>query len=142
MSPDENPINTQIHRTSDNMPKLTPISVSVIVPVYNVIDYLEPCLNSLKDQTLENIEIIVVDDGSTDGSGDICDKFAENDPRFRIIHKKNEGLSAARNDGLDIARGQYTMFVDGDDWVEPDYCNIPYKTATETGIDILRNREL
>ncbi len=137
MSPDENPINTQIHRTSDNMPEITPISVSVIVPVYNVIDYLEPCLNSLKNQTLQNIEIIVVDDGSTDGSGNICDKFAENDPRVRIIHKKNEGLSAARNDGLDIARGQYIMFVDGDDWVEPDFCSAPYTIATESDIELV-----
>ncbi|MBR3251104.1 MAG: glycosyltransferase family 2 protein [Erysipelotrichaceae bacterium] len=111
--------------------------ISVIVPVFNIEDYIERCLNSLQAQTMKDIEIIVIDDGSTDSSGKICDKFAEEDPRFKIIHKDNEGLSAARNDGLDISKGKYIMFVDGDDWVEPEFCEAPYSIAEETDAEIV-----
>ena len=114
----------------------TPL-ISVIVPVFNIEDYIECCLNSLQEQTMKDIEIIVIDDGSTDSSGKICDKFAEEDPRFKIIHKDNEGLSAARNDGLDISKGKYIMFVDGDDWVEPKFCETPYNVAEETDSEIV-----
>ena len=96
--------------------------VSIIVPVYKVEKYLRQCLDSLVSQTYSNIEIILVDDGSPDNCGIICDEYAEKDSRIIVIHKKNEGLSAARNNGIDIAKGEYLMFVDSDDWVEPTYC--------------------
>lgn len=111
--------------------------VSIIVPVYNVRMYLEQCLDSIINQTLQEIEIIVIDDGSTDGSGQICDGYAQKDTRIIVIHKQNQGLSAARNDGLNIARAEYVMFVDSDDWVEPDFCNIPYQVAIERGSDLV-----
>ena len=111
--------------------------VSIIVPIYNVEEYLEQCLDSLQRQSLKNIEVILIDDGSTDGSGVVCDRYAARDPRFKVIHKKNEGLSAARNDGIKISCGKYIMFVDGDDWVEPDFCKTPYMIAQNTGSEII-----
>ncbi len=93
---------------------------SVIVPVYNVEPYLAQCVASLRGQTCPDLEIILVDDGSTDGSGLLCDGFAREDPRIRVIHKANGGLSSARNAGLDRARGTYIYFVDSDDWAERD----------------------
>ena len=95
--------------------------VSVIVPVYNVEKYLEKCIESISSQTYSNIEIILIDDGSEDNSGEICDKFIEIDKRIIVKHKCNEGVSAARNDGIDIANGKYICFVDGDDYIAQDY---------------------
>lgn len=92
--------------------------ISVIIPVYNVEKYLERCLRSVINQTYKNLEIILVDDGSTDNSGNICDVYKENDNRIKVIHKTNGGLSSARNAGLDIAGGDYIGFVDSDDWIE------------------------
>ena len=89
--------------------------ISIIVPVYNPGEYLIPCLQSLCDQSYKNLEIILVDDGSTDGSGAVCDEFARRDGRIRIIHQKNAGVSAARNGGLDAASGRYVFFLDSDD---------------------------
>ncbi len=114
-----------------------PPEISVIVPVYNTEDYLRQCLDSLSAQTMENIEIIVVDDGSTDRSPKICDEYAEKDPRMIVIHRENGGLSAARNSGLDIAQGEYVLFVDSDDWVEPDFCKVPLDAARQTGADLV-----
>lgn len=94
------------------------VVVSVIVPVYNVEDYLEQCLESIISQTFGNIEIICVDDGSTDRSGEILEKFAEADSRIIVIHKKNGGLSSARNAALSRVKGKYICFVDSDDWLE------------------------
>ncbi len=94
--------------------------ISVIVPVYNVEQYLPRCLDSILAQTYENLEIILVDDGATDGSGAICDVYASKDPRIKVIHKANGGLSSARNAGIDAATGEYLAFVDSDDWIEPD----------------------
>ena len=91
--------------------------ISVIIAVYNVKQYLQRCVKSVINQTFSNIEIILVDDGSTDGSGILCDEFAIKDSRIRVIHQSNKGLSAARNAGLDIAIGEYISFIDGDDWV-------------------------
>ena len=89
--------------------------VSVIVPVYNVRPYLEECLESVVAQTYQNLEILVIDDGSTDGSGEVCDQFAENDSRIRVVHQENKGLGAARNVGLDLATGLVISFLDSDD---------------------------
>lgn len=96
------------------------VKVSIIVAVYNIEAYIEPCLQSVMAQTWKNLEMIVVDDGSEDDSGKICDRYEANDQRIIVIHKKNEGLSAARNEGLSRATGKYIYFLDGDDWIEPD----------------------
>ena len=95
--------------------------ISVIVPVYDVGKYLSTCLDSLLAQTWRNLEIIVVDDGSPDGSWDIMQDYAARDSRVRIFRKKNGGVSAARNFGMDAAEGEYLGFVDPDDWVSPHY---------------------
>lgn len=92
--------------------------ISVIVPVYNVEKYLARCVDSVLAQTYENLEVILVNDGSKDTSGAICDAYAARDSRIRVIHKENGGLSSARNAGLDIAGGEYIAFVDSDDWIE------------------------
>ena len=95
--------------------------ISVIVPVYNVEKYLVRCIESILKQTYKELEIILVDDGSTDKSGKICDSYGNQDDRIIVIHKINAGLGMARNSGLDIATGTYVMFIDSDDYVEPDY---------------------
>lgn len=105
--------------------------ISVIVPVYNVENYLPQCLDSLKAQTWKNLEIILVDDGATDGCPAICDAAALHDARIRVIHQKNGGLSAARNAGLDIARGEWIGFVDSDDYIAPDMYETLYRAAAE-----------
>lgn len=97
------------------------ILISIIVPIYNVEKYINKCIESILNQTIKNIEIILVDDGSTDKCGVVCDKYAELDKRIKVIHKKNGGLSSARNSGLDIAKGDYIGFVDSDDWID---CNM------------------
>ncbi len=94
--------------------------ISVIVPVYNAEQYLERCVNSILDQTYKNLEIFLVDDGSPDRSGDMCDEFAQKDNRIKVIHKENGGQSTARNAALDVMTGAYVGFVDSDDWIEPD----------------------
>ena len=95
--------------------------VSIIVPVYNTEKYLEACVSGLCAQTYDNIEIILVDDGSTDTSGTLCDVFADKDSRIRVLHQKNSGVSAVRNKGMENASGELIAFVDADDIVEPDY---------------------
>lgn len=94
--------------------------ISVIVPVYNTERFLDTCIQSILNQTYQDFEIILVDDGSTDGSPEKCDLYAESDPRIQVIHKKNGGQSSARNVGLDVCKGDYISFVDSDDWIEPD----------------------
>ena len=93
--------------------------VSVVVPVYNTKKYLSECLQSITSQTYKNLEIIVVDDGSTDGSDKICDYFSSKDRRIKVIHKKNEGVVVARKTGYEMATGEYLATVDSDDWIEP-----------------------
>lgn len=93
--------------------------ISVIVPVYNVEKYILRCVESIQRQTYENVEIILIDDGSTDSSGLLCDKYASKDKRISVVHQANAGLSAARNAGLKIAKGEYVGFVDGDDYIHP-----------------------
>ncbi len=94
--------------------------VSIIIPVYNVINYLDCCVQSVLKQSYADLEIILVDDGSTDGSSQICDHWAEKDPRVQVIHKENGGLSSARNAGIESAIGEYLAFVDSDDYISPE----------------------
>lgn len=105
--------------------------VSIIVPVYNIRQYLPNCIKSLLAQSFQNIEILLVDDGSTDGSGKLCDSLAASDRRISVIHKKNGGLSDARNAGLDQARGQWILFVDGDDYLAPNTVELLLRKAAE-----------
>ncbi|HJA50079.1 MAG TPA: glycosyltransferase, partial [Candidatus Fusicatenibacter intestinipullorum] len=93
------------------------VKISVIIPVYNVEKYLKRCLDSVINQTYKNLEIILIDDGSTDNSGKICDEYAQKDERIIVIHKENGGVSSARNKGLDICIGDYISFIDSDDWI-------------------------
>lgn len=113
------------------------ILVSVIVPVYNVEDYLGRCVESILAQTYQNLEIILVDDGAKDSSGSICDAYAAKDHRIRVIHKENGGLSSARNAGIDIARGEYLKFVDSDDWIEPDAVENLLSMALEHQVELV-----
>ena len=110
--------------------------VSIIVPVYNVEKLLSRCLNSLVNQSLSDIEIICVNDGSTDNSLNILKSFSEKDSRIIIIDKQNEGLSVARNTGMNIAKGKYIGFVDSDDWVDLDFYEKLYNSAINNGADI------
>lgn len=111
--------------------------ISVVIPVYNVAKYLPQCLDSVINQNYENLEILVVDDGSTDNSGSICDAYAEQDSRIRVFHTENHGLSAARNYALDRATGDYIAFLDSDDWLEKDAYTILLTEALHTGADIV-----
>ncbi|MBQ6505157.1 MAG: glycosyltransferase family 2 protein [Flexilinea sp.] len=111
--------------------------ISMIVPIYNVERYLKRCLESILNQTYRQIEIILIDDGSTDSCGRICDNYREKDDRITIFHTENRGLSAARNLGIDHAHGEWIMFIDPDDWVEPDFCRIPLLAAREYDADLV-----
>ena len=113
------------------------IKVSVIVPVYNTEKYLDECINSIRNQTLKEIEIICIDDGSPDKCGEILDNYAKEDKRIRVIHQKNAGASEARNKGIEVATGEYLKFVDSDDTIEKDACKISYNRAKEQDADIL-----
>lgn len=110
--------------------------VSIIVPVYNVEHYIEECVSSLIAQTYRSIEIILVDDGSTDGSGVLCDRLADTDSLIRVVHKTNGGLSDARNHGLREASGEWISFVDSDDWVSPIFIEVLLRAALDTGCEI------
>ena len=105
--------------------------VSIIVPIYNVEPYLDRCIQSLINQTLENIEIILVDDESPDNCPQMCDAYAKQDRRIKVIHKKNGGLGLARNSGLEIATGEFVAFVDSDDYVDIAMYQNLYKIAKE-----------
>lgn len=109
-------------RSSSMRPKF-----SIIIPVYNVAPCLRECLDSVLSQTIENLEVLAVDDGSTDGSGKIIDEYAVNDQRIIVLHKGNAGVSSARNAGIDLAHGEYLCFVDGDDIVSPTYLQDLYE---------------
>ena len=105
------------------------------VCVYNTEKYLRDCLDSILSQSYENIELLIIDDGSTDGSGEVCDEYAEKDSRVRVIHKQNGGVSTARNAGLDAAQGNWIAFVDSDDTAAPEYLEKMHKAVLETGAD-------
>lgn len=114
------------------------MKVSIVVPIYKIEEaLLRRCLDSLVQQTLSEVEILLVDDGCPLGGGTICDEYAQRYVQIQVIHQENQGVSAARNTGLSIARGEYYSFVDGDDYVSPDYCRIMYEAAQATGADIV-----
>lgn len=113
------------------------IKVSIIVPVYNAEDYLENCINSMLHQTYSDIEIVLINDGSTDSSSKIIDRYAKKDKRLKSIHIKNSGVSTARNIGLQNATGNWIVFVDSDDWIEPNMISFSVNKALETKADIV-----
>lgn len=110
--------------------------ISVVIPIYNVEKYVEKCVNSVISQTYKNMEIILVDDGSKDKSGEICDSFEKKDKRIKVIHKKNGGLSDARNAGIEIAKGKYISFIDSDDYVSELFIERLYNLCTQNNADI------
>lgn len=111
--------------------------ISIIIPVYNVKRYVGKCLDSIMRQKYENLDIVVVDDGSSDDSGEICDNLVKKDERIRVFHKKNGGLSDARNFGLKKAKGDIVAFVDGDDFVSEDYVSAMYEEMTRNNVDVV-----
>ena len=112
-------------------------TVSIIVPVYKVEDYIRECLDSILAQTYPYFELILVDDGSPDNCGRICDDYAKGDNRIKVVHKVNGGISSARNAGLEVAKGEWIMHVDGDDWIEPDMIESLIEAAQVTGADLV-----
>lgn len=122
-----------VHTGSKNIS--TP-AISVIVPVYNCRDYLASCIDSILGQTFRHFELILIDDGSHDGSETLCDTYAHLDPRVNVIHKANGGVSAARNSGIDIAKGKYLTFVDSDDTLDSTFLEYAFETAETHGVDL------
>ena len=113
-------------------------TISVIVPVFNVAGYLPQCVDSILSQDYGNLEVILIDDGSTDGSGEICDRYAALDSRVRVIHQKNGGAAAAKNAGLRLATGEYLAFADSDDYLEPGAYGFLMKVLLENGADAVQ----
>ncbi len=113
--------------------------ISVIIPIYNIEQYLPRCVDSIVNQTYRDLQIILVDDGSTDGSRDICDYYQQKDERIQVIHKENGGLVTARKAGLEIAEGQYVGFVDGDDYVEPQFYQVLLNDIIESKADFVHS---
>ena len=111
--------------------------ILIIIPVYKVEDYIETCLESVIHQSYQNLEILIVDDGSPDRCPDICDRYATQDDRIQVIHQSNQGLSAARNTGIEYTTGEYVLFLDSDDYLSPNYCEIVLNAAERTGSDIV-----
>ena len=110
--------------------------ISVVIPVYKVEKYLKKCVDSVRNQTYENLEIILVDDGSPDNCGKMCDELAQSDERIKVVHKENAGLSAARNTGIENATGRYICFIDSDDFLSEDFCEVLYDAVQESGSDV------
>ena len=121
----------------DNYLSANPIDISVIVPVFRVEKYLRRCLDSLQAQRFENVEFLLIDDGSPDKSGLICEEYAAIDSRFKVYHKENGGLSSARNYGIEKACGEYLMFVDSDDWVSSEFCSHAISLAKRKDVDLV-----
>ena len=112
--------------------------VSVVVPIYNVEKYLRECVDSILAQTLKDIEVILVDDGSPDKCGEIIDQYAKKDPRVIAVHQKNSGYSIAVNKGIDLAKGEYIGIIESDDWIEPDMYECLYEDAKENKTDVTK----
>jgi len=115
------------------------MQISIVIPIYKVEKYLEDCLNSIKNQNFQDYEVIMVDDGSPDNCAQICRRFVEEDQRFIYIHQKNQGVSVARNTGLEKVRGKYVYFMDPDDMFSPDFLQAMYDEAEKTGVDMVVN---
>ena len=107
--------------------------LSVIVPVYNSKEHLSRCIDSILSQSFSDFELLLVDDGSKDGSGAVCDAYSEKDSRVRVFHKENGGVSSARNVGIENADGQWLTFIDSDDWIEEDFFQVPF----DSDVDLL-----
>ena len=118
------------------MNETTP-KISVIVPVYKAEAYLHRCVDSILAQTFQDFEVLLIDDGSPDRSGEMCDEYARKDRRVRVFHKENGGVSSARQCGMDNAQGEYTIHADPDDWVEPDMLEELYRKAKEEDVDMV-----
>jgi glycosyltransferase EpsH len=116
---------------------MTTPKVSIVVPVFNAEAFLKQCVNSILAQTLVDIEVILINDGSTDESSEICDEFCAMDSRVKVFHQGNRGVSAARQAGLTIANGKFLMFVDADDWIDPETCDVAYSIAVGNNLDIV-----
>lgn len=112
-------------------------TISIIIPIYNVESYLRKCLDSIMEQSFSYFELLLINDGSTDASAQICQEYVEKDDRIRYFEKENSGVSSARNFGIKHSRGEYIIFIDSDDWVEPNYLEILYKTMKELEGDIV-----
>lgn len=110
--------------------------ISIVIPIYNVEKYLKRCVDSVINQTYKNLEIILVDDGSTDNCGKICDEYAKKDKRIKVIHKKNGGLSDARNAGIDVSKGRYLSFIDSDDFVDKRFIGTLYNNLINNDADL------
>ena len=111
--------------------------ISIIIPIYNVREYLAKCIESVINQTYQDIEIICVDDGSTDGSYEICEYYKKKDSRIKVVHKINEGIVSARQTGLKIANGEYVGFVDGDDWIDEKMYESMIRTMEKSNVDMV-----
>ena len=111
--------------------------VSVVIPIYNVENYLEDCINSIRSQYFDNLEIILINDGSLDKSQDICEAYERIDNRIKLINKKNGGVSSARNLGLNIASGEFVCFIDADDKILPNYFDVFYNVITRNECDVV-----
>ena len=124
------------------MNKNQTIKVSIIVAIYNSAKFLDKLITSIINQSYKNIEIILVDDGSPDNSGEICDKYAAQDSRIKVLHKTNGGTCDARNKGLELVEGEYLSIIDGDDWLESDYIEYLLKLAVDTGSDMSMSKNI
>ena len=110
--------------------------ISIIVPIYNVEKYLRQCLDSILNQTYQNFECLLINDGSLDNSADICREYVSKDSRFKYFEKENGGVSSARNLGIECSRGEYITFIDSDDWVDYDYLEVLYNSLVDERADI------
>lgn len=117
---------------------MSDIAISVIIPIFNVERYLDDCLMSVENQTLENIEVILVNDGSTDQSAEIAQKYLNRNPNFRMLEQENSGQGTARNSGLNVANGEYVYFLDGDDYIADNALELLYNRSKEQKLDILK----
>ena len=116
--------------------------ISIVLPIYNVENYLERCIKSVISQTYKNLEIILVDDGSTDDCSKMCDEWAEKDNRIVVVHKNNQGLGMARNTGIEYAKGRFICFFDSDDFIENDTIENVYKVITKENAEMAKRTEI
>ncbi|MEG0087047.1 MAG: glycosyltransferase, partial [Niameybacter sp.] len=121
----------------DKKVERTQPTLSIIVPVYNVEKYLPKCIESILAQSFTDFEVILIDDGATDKSGEICEEYANKDTRIKIIHKENGGLSSARNAGIELSNGNYIGFVDSDDFIHPQMYEILLREARSSNSDVV-----